>query len=84
MAEVVPFPLAHRVGFVSRQARAMSGLTADAAERYLASQIDQQRSVLLRKGIDPLRAEQELTALSSAVRAALWREIILRPGGGVA
>lgn len=56
----------------------------DAAERYLASQIDQQRSVLLRKGIDPMRAEQELTALSSAVRAALWREIILRRGGGVA
>jgi len=81
MAYIAPFPLHRRVGFVSRQARMMAGLSSDAADRYLKSQINQQRTTLARKGVQDDLIEQELATLERAIRAALWKEIILRPGG---
>jgi hypothetical protein len=40
--------------------------------------------VMTRKGIAAAVIERESRSLENAIRAGLWRQIILRPGDGVA
>jgi hypothetical protein len=77
-AEIVPFPLARRRSFVERHARIIAGMRADAGERYLQRQLLIQFDTLERKGVACDVIERECLALASAIRAAIWKAILLR------
>lgn len=80
MAEILPFPLARRRGFIERHARLIAGMNAEAGERHLIRQLEIQFDTLERKGIDCDVIEREVLALRSAIRNALW-SAVLTPGG---
>jgi hypothetical protein len=79
---VIPFPLARRRDFVWRQANQMARMRPDKANEYLRRQLEQQRSILQRKGIRPERIETELDALARTILAALGD--MAGPMGGAA
>lgn len=78
-AEVVPFPLARRRAFIERHARIIAGMRADAGERYLHRQLLIQFDTLERKGVACDVIEREVLSLQSAIRAALWKAVLM-PG----
>ncbi|MGN6285199.1 MAG: DUF6074 family protein [Afipia sp.] len=80
MAEIIPFPLAHRRAFVERHARLIAGMSAEAGERHLIRQLEIQFDTLARKGVNCDLVEREVVALRNAIRAALW-SAVLTPGG---
>lgn len=80
MAEVLVFPLSRRVDHVARLARSMASMNATAADQYLLRQLEQQQDVLQQQSVDQDRIDIALIALARAVRARLWREVILRLG----
>ena len=80
MAEIIPFPLARRVEFVRRQANCALNMKPESGERHILRQVDQQRDILLRKGVSPEFVQRECGSLEAAIRAALWRGV-LTPGG---
>lgn len=77
---VIPFPLARRRVFIQRQAAAMARFSHRGAEKHLAEQLRVQRNTLTRRGVSPERIEAELRAMELAIRAELWR-VVLLPGG---
>jgi hypothetical protein len=77
-AEIVPFPLARRRSFVDRHARIIAGMRADAGERYLQRQLLIQFDTLERKGVACDVIERECLSLASAIRAAIWKAVLLR------
>jgi hypothetical protein len=79
MAQVLPFPIYRRRSFIERQAQCAAALNPDACERHISRQMQVQRDVMLRKGVDPVRADRELKSMEAAIRAALWRTV-LTPG----
>lgn len=81
MAEVIAFPLARRRDLVRRQATWFVDQSHDAAEANLARQLERQRDILTRKGADPVRLDQEIRELESAIRAEVWR-LVLTPEVG--
>jgi Family of unknown function (DUF6074) len=62
----------------------MAGYPHKTAEKLLAATLKRQAEVMTRKGIPPAVVERETRALENAIRAELWRLIILRPGDDVA
>lgn len=80
MAQIHPFPLARRVGYVRRQGMWFAEQAPKAAESNLRRQLQVQFGALLNKGIDPETAEREVQALEAAIRCEVWR-VILTPGG---
>lgn len=79
-AQIIPFPPVRRRYFVVKQANRMASLSRDAAERHLNAQLRIQREAYERKGVNPDIIEQEIRALESAIRSALWAAV-LTPGG---
>jgi hypothetical protein len=53
--------------------------TLAAAEAHLCLQLQYQLRVLRRKGIADESAQREARSLESAVRAALWRLVLMPP-----
>ena len=84
MSKIVPFPQARRRRFVTRHAIRLTGLPHKTAEKLLHATLKQHANVMMRKGIPAAVAERESRKLESAIRAELWRQVILRPGDGVA
>jgi len=80
MAEMIPFPLAARRRFIDRQAAVALGMKAESGERHILRTVEQQRAILLRKGVKPATVNRECVSLEAAIRAALWRAV-LTPGG---
>jgi hypothetical protein len=80
MSTVIPFPLARRRAYVLKQAVLLSGLGHAAAERWLASQLELQRRVMLRRGITASDAAKQLRSLEWAIRA----EVVRLSRGGAA
>jgi hypothetical protein len=81
---LIPFPQIRRRRFVTRNAIRLSGLPHKTGEKLLAATLKHQAKVMARKGIPPPVIERESRNLESAIRAELWRQILLRPGDGVA
>lgn len=81
MAMIVPFPLARRRDFVARQARMMASLKPRAAEQYLLRQLETQRGVMQRRGVDQCAVNEQTAELAQAIRARLWVEVFSNPGG---
>jgi hypothetical protein len=84
MSKIVPFPQARRRRFVTRHAIRLTGLPHKTAEKLLCATLKQQAEVMTRKGIPTAVVEREGRNLENAIRAELWRQVILRPDDGVA
>jgi hypothetical protein len=82
--KLIPFPQIRRRRFVMRHAIRLAGLPHKTAEKLLAATLKQQAAVMARKGIPAAMVERESRSLENAIRAELWRLILLRPGDGVA
>ena len=80
MAEMIPFPLAARRRFIDRQAAVALGMKPESGERHILRTVEQQREILLRKGVQPDSVHRECMSLEGAIRAALWRAV-MTPGG---
>lgn len=80
MAEIVPFPLCRRHGFITRQASWFAEQSPSAAEKNLRRQIDVQADALRRRGVADAVVERECSALDAAIRATALR-LLLSPGG---
>ncbi|MFN9438451.1 MAG: DUF6074 family protein [Brevundimonas sp.] len=76
MAQVLPFPLTARRRFIERQASVSLGMKAESGERHIVRTVEQQRDILLRKGVAPELVERECAELESAIRAALWKVVM--------
>jgi hypothetical protein len=76
---ILPFPPARRLGLVRKLAAQMLARAPNAAEAHLRQQLQYQYRVLRRKGIADDVARRELRALESAVRAELWRLVMMPP-----
>jgi Family of unknown function (DUF6074)/Histidine kinase-, DNA gyrase B-, and HSP90-like ATPase len=75
-AIVLPFPLARRKAFITKQAARMAELTPAAAESWLKHIITKQADTMGRKGVAPDVIEREYKALESAIRGALWKLVL--------
>ena len=84
MTSVIPFPLIRRRRFVMRNAIRLEAVPHKTAEKILAATLKQQTEVMRRRSIAGAVIDAETRSLESAIRAELWRLIILRPGNGVA
>lgn len=80
MAVVLAFPLSRRVRLIRRLANRISDMSARGAEQTLFCQMQIQRDALLSKGVAPATVDQQVRSLEGAIRAELWR-IVLLPGG---
>jgi|SRR6516162_9729377 hypothetical protein len=75
----VPFPLSHRRPLVAGLAAQMVAREAADSEAYLKHQLQWWKGNLRRRGVDDRMIERELRALELAVRAQLWRLVLLPP-----
>jgi Family of unknown function (DUF6074) len=82
--KIVPFPQIRRRRFVTRNAIRLAGIPHKTAEKLLAATVNHQAAAMARKGIPAAVVERESRSLENAIRAELWRQILLRPGDGVA
>jgi Family of unknown function (DUF6074) len=82
--ELIAFPQARRRRFVMRHAIRLAGLSHKTAEKLLVATLKRQAEAMTRKGIPAAVVERESRNLENAIRAELWRQILLRPGDGVA
>ena len=82
--KLIPFPQVRRRRFVTRNAIRLAGLSHKTAEKLLATTLKRQAEAMTRKGIPAAVIERESRNLEGAIRAELWRQILLRPGDGVA
>lgn len=62
---------------MAKHAANMAEMPAAAAERYLTQQIRVQRETMERRGISGERIRQEMRALELAIRATLWRIVMV-------
>jgi hypothetical protein len=84
VSKIVPFPQIKRRRFVMRNAIRLEAVSHKTAEKILAATLKQQTEVMRRRGIAAAVIDAETRSLENAIRAELWRLIILRPGDGVA
>jgi len=82
--KIVPFPQIRRRRFVARNAIRLAGLPHKTSEKLLAATLRQQAEVMARKSIPAAIIERESRSLENAIRAELWRQVLLRPDDGVA
>ncbi|MBI5260264.1 MAG: hypothetical protein HY852_00415 [Bradyrhizobium sp.] len=83
MGKVVPFPIVRRQAFIERQAWRAAELSPDAGERHIQQQIKLQIAAMRRKGVAEELIAAEARMMESAIRAALWKSVLGRPGGGL-
>jgi hypothetical protein len=83
-SKVVPFPQIRRRRFVIRNAVRLAALPYKTAEKLLAAKLRRQAEVMARKGIPAAMIESESRSLESAIRAELWRQVVLQTDDGVA
>lgn len=76
---VVAFPLDHRRKLVADLVAQMTARSPADTEKHLAAQLRRQAAALARKQIPEARARTELAALERAVRAELWRMVMVPP-----
>lgn len=72
MAEMIPFPLARRVGLIRTQAGYALSMKPASGERQVRRIVEQQRESLLAKGCPPAVVDTECRQLEGAIRAAMW------------
>jgi len=77
---ILPFPIARRRAFISKQAAHAALMHPDAGVRYLQHQLDVQAEAMRRKGIDEALIQRELRCMGQAIRAAFIKNHVAQPG----
>jgi hypothetical protein len=78
-AAIVPFPLARRPRLIVKTAARLVSVPAKTAEKLLAATLQQQARAMTRKGVPPNLIERERRKLECAIRAELWRIVMMSP-----
>ena len=81
---IIPFPQVRRRRFVVRTAARLANVSAKTAEKLLAATLRQQADAMARKGIAAPIIAGECWTLEYAIRAELWRHVLVRPDDGAA
>jgi hypothetical protein len=76
-AHLIPFPSNRRRAFVEKQAQTMARMPLEKGDAYLRSQIAIQGDSMRRKGIEEEAIGRVLRDLQSAIRAELFRCVLL-------
>jgi hypothetical protein len=82
--KLIPFPQIKRRRFIAKTVARLVSVPAKTAEKLFTAALEQQTRAMMRKGIPAAVVERESRSLESAIRAELWRQVLLRPGDGVA
>lgn len=77
MAQMLQFPLARRASFVRKHANMISKMSPLLGEEHLRRQLKIQADTMARRCIPSDRIAKELRALENAIRAELWRRVLL-------
>ncbi|CAH1672317.1 MULTISPECIES: DUF6074 family protein [unclassified Chelatococcus] len=80
-ATLVIFPPARRLDFVTRHAEIVAGLSAAAGGKHVQVQLDIQVKAWRRKGITEERIDAARRELDGAIRAAVWKFVLLGRSG---
>jgi hypothetical protein len=78
--KIVPFPQIRRRRFILKTAQRLAGAPSKTAEKLLAATLRLQAEAMVRKQIAPDLIEREYRALELAIRAELWRQVIVPDG----
>jgi len=76
-AQVIPFPQSRRGRFITRLAVRISAVPAKTGEKLLIASLKLQAAAMTRKGIHPDRVKGECHTLECAIRAEMWRRVLL-------
>jgi len=79
-APVVPFPQVRRRRFITKTAERLASVAPKTAEKLLATTLKQQAASMSRRGVPADLVERECRALQSAIRAELWRTVLVPDG----
>lgn len=77
MGAVVPFPRWRNRPFVHKHACQVANQRQDVGERYLERQLDIQCEKMNERGIDPVTITVHRKTLDTAIRAELWRIVLV-------
>jgi hypothetical protein len=77
LASIIPFPQARRRRFIVRTAARLASVSEKTAEKLLAAALQQQAATMARKGVPPALVDRESRNLECAIRAELWKRILL-------
>jgi hypothetical protein len=77
---VTPFPQVRRRRFILKMAQRLARMTSRTGEKILAATLRQQAAAMARKQIAPDLIERECRALELAIRAELWRQVLVPDG----
>jgi hypothetical protein len=78
-AKIVPFPLAHQRPLVLKLAARMAAQIPARAEKTLNAELQRRIDALHRQGMSDSAVERQIKALEAAIRAELWRIVLLPP-----
>lgn len=81
MGKVLLFSRTLDVSFVERHARRMAAFRHHKGEQHLLRLLASSEASMRRRGIEEEAILQELAAIESAIRVALWRHVLLEHGG---
>jgi hypothetical protein len=76
---VVPFPLAKQIPLIKRIALRLAAQLPARAEKNLHAELERRTDALHRQGLPDRQVEREVHAFETAIRAELWRIVLLRP-----
>ena len=76
-ARVIPFPSNRRRAYIEKQAALMAAMSQEGGEAYLRSQLAVQGDAMRRKGIEETAITRVLRDLQGAIRAELFRRVLL-------
>jgi hypothetical protein len=78
-AKIVPFPLARQRPLIKSLAQRIAAQLPARGEKFLQSELRRRIDALHRRGLSDLAVEREVRAFESAVRAELWRMVLMPP-----
>jgi hypothetical protein len=78
-ARIIRFPLSRQRPLVMKLAQRMAVQGPARAEKTLRLEMDRRIDALHRQGLSDRTVELEICALESAIRAELWRLVLLPP-----
>jgi len=78
-AKVVPFPLTQQHALVVKLAARLSAQLPGRAEKILNAELQRQVDALHRQGVSDSVVERQVKAFEAAIRAELWRIVLLPP-----
>jgi Family of unknown function (DUF6074) len=78
-AKVIPFPLAQQRSLVVKLATEMAARPPWRAEKMLNAELERRIDALHRQGVSDAAVKRQVTAFEAAIRAELWRIVLLPP-----